>query len=489
MSWNAKNAATSCARISSLLESPDCTLLQLVKDDGFLLGLKRQMPKLMDFVINHIEEFIQIALALTENDNPALQRTCFQAVVQAQTQSQASQSFADRLIDSPQLLNFLNQFLLSDNFSKNSSAAFQRIFQFLIQASEFELLPNFPESNTLFTKLLKHTNHTAILLLLEFITEKSGEALVSAFLESNKATEVLLNKIFQSTNEAQNEKLYLLLTNIILGIGQDSSLLSPFEDSTIMGKIFQKIVTNTCPHTAARAINFWYELTAIFDNDEDLSDDPLYDAVYGMILRKIPEICEFIGSSKPFLADKFMAVELINTLVVQKNEITQPFKDMIKKLFDQVLEYPAHTIMHRCFLSLFNTLIVQDETGCLEIINEANMRQRIIAAFEQRNKIAASYWGILYNMSNKIIDHFREQTESDANWTLFCNTVIYEMKETIARTYGGFVPPMPTSEEEEEPPGDDLKFPMGNSQLAAMNSVVTMTPAKIAAEARHNDED
>lgn len=480
MSWNAASSVNSCARISNMLESEDCTLLDLIKDDSIKNALKRQIPHLFDFLIAHVDELINIALGVTQTDYPPAQKNCFSIII---TQIQA---FTNRLIDNNVLMKCLNDFIsTNETLTPAGAATFSRILQFLIQASDSKIFGIFPDSKNLFQKLLKHVQHIAITNLLDFITDCENKTLLITFLEDNSATEVLIKCI--SDDEDKNEKIFLFLTNIVASITNDSPLLSPFEETPTMNKIFQKIMTTSSPHTASKAINLWYELTTQCESEEEEAnnEDPLYESVFKLIVKKIPELCDFIGSSKPFLADKVSAVELLNVLILSKIEIEQCVKDLIGKLFNQIFEFPSHTILQRSFLTLFNTFIVHDKNSCLELIDKINMRPRIIEVFDKRYQIDVSYWGILYNISAEIIKNYPELNTKDPKWAHFAAQCICSMKEVIQNGYGGEVPEENSEESEND---DDMEFPLGNSQKSSLSSVVTKAPSKFNRDDDDGDE-
>ncbi|OHT12462.1 hypothetical protein TRFO_17600 [Tritrichomonas foetus] len=473
MTWNA--GANSCSHISQLLESGDCTLLQLIKEENIKVALKRQIPKLIDFLIEHVDQLTDIALGVIHTDFPPAQSICFSLIL---TQMH---SLTSKLIENKVLLGCLNRFISNEKpLTPSGAAAFARIVQYLIQASAVKILEIFPEREQFFARVLRHISHIAITNLLDFMTD-NGHKNMLTFLEDNKATDTLLGLI--SDDESINEKVFLFLTNIIASVEIDSPLLIPFEDTKTMETIFNKIMTTPNPHVASKALNLIYELTGQCESDEEESTntDPLYHSVFRFTVNKIPEICDFITSPKPFLVDKASAVELVNILIASNIKIDQCVIDLTETLFNQIFEFPAHTILQRSFLTLFSSILKNDKNICANLIKKANMKQRIIQAYEKRYQINASYWGILFTLSTKLIESFPNEAGSaisspaDQAWAHFAANVIVAIKDTITNEYGGELP----DENADNSDSEDLEFPLGRSQLARQASVVTKAPSKL----------
>ena len=326
--------------------------------------------------------------------------------------------------------------------------------------------------------------HIAITNLLDFMTD-NGHKIMITFLEDNHAAEILLSML--SDDETKNEKIFLFLTNIIASVEIDSPLLSPFENVQIMNNIFQRIMTTSNPHVASKALNLLYELTGQCDTEEEETNntDPLYESVFKFIVNKIPDICNFITSKKPFLADKSSAVELLNILLNSKIEIKPCVTDLLENLFNQTFELPAHTILQRSFLTLFTSILqINDKSISLNFIEKTNMKKRIMQAYEKRYTINASYWGVLYSLATKIIEKFPDD-KSDPAWINFTSNTIHSIKDIIDRNYGGEVPDENTQDSDSE----DMEFPLGKSQLAKQASIVTKHPAKLKITDEEEDFD
>ena len=429
--------------------------MDLIKDENIKMALKRQVPHLIDFLVDHIDEVADIALGVTVTDFPMAQDVCFSLIV---TQMH---SLTSLLVVNPIFLARLNEFITKqEKLTLRSAAAFSRILQFLIQTSDCAVLNRFPESECLFKKILKHMSFASITNLLVFITDAGRPTMIS-FLEDNKAIDVLLG--FVCDDPDVNEKLFLFMANIVGAVKYDSPLLSPFENSETVAYILNLALKST-PHVSSKVFNLLFEVAAQCDSEEEDPDDPLYSTVFNFLISRIQDICNFVLSDKPFLEDKASAIELINMILVMPLQVPQCVVDLCGALFDQMFEHPANTFLHKALLSVFGTIALNKEQA-LELVDKVRMRQRIAEAFKKKDEIGASYWGILYDLSMKIFAKL-DGNQVRSEWKDFVKGTLAETKEVLESEYGGPVPDDDMDIDYDEEP----VFPLGKSQLAAMSN-------------------
>ena len=446
MSWGSSSG--SCSRITSLLEQEDCNLIDIIKDENFKVALKKQVPHLLDFLVNHIGEITDLALGVTQSSFAGAQEVCFSLIV---IQMHALTS---RLVINPEFLTKLNTFISGpDELTTTSAAVFSRILQFIIQASNCAVLDRFPERESLFGKLLRHIKFSSVTDLLVFMTEDRRKGMIT-FLEDNNITDVLLQSICD--DPLVNEKIFLFMANVVSFVEFDSVLLSPFERPETMTMIFD-MAMNSCPHVSSKVFNLLFEVAAQCDSEEE---DPLYVTVFKFLLAKVPEICDFVLRDTPFLEVKTSAMELINMVVIPPSELPQCVVDLCEKLFDMVFTNPANTFLHSAFLSLFDT-ITMDPARATELVEKAQMRKKIVEAYKKKGEVFASYWGMLYTLATKISSKFDNEEQTDEEWREFVADTLEHTKEVIDRDYGGPVPGESDVGDEE-----DLEFPIGKSQSA-----------------------
>ena len=445
MNWGSSSG--SCSRISSLLEQGNCELVDIIKDDNFKVALKKQVPLLIDFLVNHISEIADLALGVTQSSFAGAQSVCFSLIV---TQMHALTS---RLVVNAEFLGKLNDFISTqDELTTTNAAVFSRILQFLIQASNCAVLDRFPEREVLFGKILKHLKFSSVTDLLVFMTEDRRKTMIT-FLEDNNVADLLLSSI--GDNPIVNEKLFLFMANVVNSVDFDSPILSPFEKPETMDMIFKMAMT-ACPHVSSQVFNLLFEAAAQCDSEED---DPLYVTVFKFLVSKVPEICQFVLSDEPFLEVKTRAMELINMVVIPPSELPQCVLDLCEALFNQMFEKPANTFLHSAFLSLFDT-ITMDPERAVSLIEKAQMRKKILETYKKREEISASYWGVLYTLATKIATKFDNEAETDDEWKAFISDTLEHTKQVIDASYGGPVP-----DENDVPDEEDSVFPMGRSQM------------------------
>lgn len=424
--------------------------MQIIGDDNIKVALKRQVPRLFDFLIEHIDEIADIALGVKRTDVASAQSTCF-SIIMAQIHS-----FTQLLVSNRVLLGRLNQYISSkDSIDAVGAAVFSRTLQFLIQFSNGAVLDKFPQRENLFAKILRHVQYSSVTNLVIFMTD-DGRKNIITFLEDNKATEVLLGMI--GDNHSINEKVFMFLANIVANVDLDSQLLSPFEVPETMEKILSIGLTCGNTHVSSRVFNLLFEVSTQCSCEEEEDTDPLYDTVFRFLISKVSDICKFIMSNKPFLSDKASAVELINMIFTSPGNIPECIISLCEFLFNQLFEKPANTFLHRSFLSVFD-VILMNGAKVSDVIKRCDMKNRLIDVYGRREDLHASYWGVLYALVCRIADKTGDQT---GEWDEFLKVTMFPIKQKLDAQYGGPLPGEQDSDSEE-----DLVFPLGKSELAA----------------------
>ena len=159
----------------------------------------------------------------------------------------------------------------------------------------------------------------------------------------------------------------------------------------------------------------------------------------------------------PFLGNKDNAIRLLRTLLLHSESIPEIVFEYCEILFEQFFEKPAHSILHHSFISIFDT-ISTDAERCLKFIKSSNIKHRILEAFEKRDQINAAYWGILFDLSNKVEELDPSKEEDD--WQKFKESTIAKTQSIIINSYGGKLPV-----DSDLTDSEDIVFPLGKSQM------------------------
>lgn len=446
----------SCTNISVMLESEACSLMDLLKESNIQTALKKRIPNLAEYLANNAGHLVDIALG-AEKTSLDVQFICFSIIV---TQVKTLTSL---LISNDNFLQHLNNFISNNkDIDENGATGFARIFKFVLNQTNGEILNRWPERTELFQRMVAHIDHIAIHYLLDDLTSDARKTVV-AFLEDSNASSVLLSNI--SNDVRKSKKLYLYLTNLISIIEIDSPLLSVFENAQKVNEIYDLALTTNNAQLSSQVFIFLDRLTEQidYDIDEETSNqelenqDPLIDSVIQLGKTKIDQICEFLKKGTPFLGNKDNAIRLLRTLLLHSESIPEIVFEYCEILFEQFFEKPAHSILHHSFISIFDT-ISTDAERCLKFIKSSNIKHRILEAFEKRDQINAAYWGILFDLSNKVEELDPSKEEDD--WQKFKESTIAKTQSIIINSYGGKLPV-----DSDLTDSEDIVFPLGKSQM------------------------
>lgn len=447
---------SSCSNISVMLESQACSLMDLLKESNIQTAIKKRIPNLAEYLAGNAGQLVDIALG-AEKTSSSIQYICFSILV---TQVK---SLTSLFLSSDIFLQHLNNFISNNkDIDENGATGFARIFKFVINQTNGEILNQWPERTKLFQNIVNHMDHIAIHYLLDDLTSDARKNIV-AFLEDCNATTVLLSNV--SNDLRKDKKLYLYLTNLISIIEIDSPLLSIFENKDKMDEIYNLALTTNDAQLSSQVFIFLDRLSEQIDYDideenanQDLENqDPLIESVIQLGKNKINQICEFLKKDTPFLGNKDNAIRLLRTLLLHSESIPEVVFEYGEILFEQFFEKPAHSILHHSFISLFDT-ISTDSERCLKFIKTLNIKNRILEAFEKRDQINAAYWGILFDLSNKVEELAPSNEEDD--WEKFKESTIAKIQSIITSNYGGNLPT-----DSDLTDSEDIVFPLGKSQM------------------------
>ena len=458
MSWNTNKAY---ANISQMLEKEDCSLIELIKDNNIKLALKKKIPNLQEFLVEHSGRLVDIALSVEKTDVNQGPAVCYSLIVNPNKQ------FTNALLANDDFLEHLNAFIsMEKEVDENGATGFARILQFLIQSTGGSVFNRWPQREELFGKLIQQMDHIAIHSIIEDITNDSRKAVI-AFLEDCHASNIILSKITQDDLK-KNRRLYLYLGNIVSGIEIDSPLLSVFEGVDVMKDMYELALKTPSTQLSSQVFNTISKIADVCDVTSQFEDengneneDPLIESVIKYGYNRLNDICDFLKSENiPFVGNKDNASRLVNILLLRTDSIPQCVFDYMKYLFDQIFEHPTHSIMHQTFSLLFDTIMTEQEQFA-DFVRDANIKYRIREIYEKRGQINAAYWGLLFQISKKI-DSLIPSKEDD-DWQNFKETTINKTETLLNAQYGGKLPSYSDSSDSEE-----VEFPLGRSQLQSL---------------------
>ena len=427
--------------LSRLIQSGSITFDELIVHEKLKEDFRRQDQILHNFLLHHAEELTNTALGFRNAGNEIAQGISFQLIL-----SQI-QSFSRKLAQTPKFLETMHDAIFQhETFEGKTGPAFSRIFQFMVQSSLAPFLSSFPEKEKLFRELVKMYKVPAIANLLVYLTDNT-DTRVTNFLEENNAIQVLIEKM--NGDEENDSVMVKFILNIIVSIEPDSPILSPLLNPSLIERFFNIGIKSNNSKLAGNSLNILIQLISRFDEDTSGVDHTLMQTTLQFVTSHIPEICEFIKSDKPFLAPKFNSTELLAAAVIMLSAIPEDIWDVLEYLWFGIFEHPAHSFLHRSFLTLFES-ILGDSPDIDTFIDRVNMHNMIIDAYAKKKETIASYWPYLYTVA----DFISNKGKCNQEWRNFIHGQFAQITDIISKDYGGECP----HEDFFESDSDDFQF-------------------------------
>lgn len=456
--------------VTKIISDPNSTLADLLRDQSLKAAIRKQIPQLIDFINQRSVELIDYALGIHQNGNSEINNAALQ-IITSQTFT-----FISKICNNPDCLHHLFEFIMNaSNLTMSQASAFSRITLFLFTAKGPTGIPlcsflDWPDGEKLMNVLFMHLDQMSINDLINYITlDSHKENLV--YFKNIGLVNVIINNILNLTQTSYDEENLLsflkYLSNIVSILDRSSDLLLPLNNLSLINIFFKIAFFASKSIISGQAFN----LICLILERSPKSDDQLEDFVfsvqiYNFIMSKLPQIASFIMSEKPFFVNKFIAIDIFESLIAEQSEIPICALDLVLDLFNLFFVYPHHTLLHSHFLSLFN--LVGNDEYFIEFEKRGNIRKTLIEKFNHREKIQASYWGHLLMIAEIIqkkealLEKSLPNPELEKKWKDFINGPFDYERKIISSTYGG-------DQKEESESSDDFGFPLGDSELSQLD--------------------
>ena len=413
--------------INQYIKSKECDIINVIRVNNIKSYLNTMEPHILKYFVDNSSELLKIALGNRVTDNIKDRQICKTILMTP------IMSFSKAVVKSQGFLDTLTSFIYSDLVNDYFSASmFSRLFQFFVQDATASFMIDIDNCAGFLTALLSHINISPLSNLFLFLSDSSDIALVTIFEQS----EIVSELVGQISDDSKGAVVLECLISIIVNSESDSHVFDIVLKQSCIEKVFQIGMSSTNKKVSSNAFNL---LLQICSNDKAYpEEESSFSSVLSIMESHIPQICNFIMSSGSFLEPKFHCVELIAGLVLSYENSPACIEDTIKYLFNQMFLKPFHSFLHRSFITLFEAFYTVAEDSN-KLIEECNMKNRIIQAFESKNETRASYWGYLYTLSNLL----SENDTDDKAWEFFYASTILNIKKHIDSGYGGPVPKNP----------------------------------------------
>ena len=426
MSWRYRK--DTFQNIADIINSPDCSLAKLAKQPNVKNAFKRQFKNLLDYLLINLQEVIDIALGDKKAENDAVTALCMYFL------TNQSPSFTAQFTNNPLFLIRLSKYLSNENLTERGLISFARIFEFLVKVSNGFVLKTFPDRKTLIPKLLSHISNFSIYSLLCEITDH-GHKVTTEYLESTNASQIIFEALGDDT--FLNGRILTLLTNIISCGLPGTPLVTYLVEDKQLNTIFS-FALNDNQKVSSQSFKLLLEVSNLCDDDLDDTEDEDSDTnrIFKYIVSKIPLICDFINSPKPFCSAKTAANDLLVSVISTCEKVPDNVYKLLDSLYPKVFEQPTRSSLHCLYLKLLSSLLDRDE----DYFVKHDLRPQIVSAFKNKNKVLASYWGHLHKITTKIIESKTQFPKECPGWDDYLNTTYQQMTKLIAQNYGGTVP-------------------------------------------------
>ena len=419
-------------RIIGITSDPDSKITDLLKDESLKTAIRRQVSDVINYLKKNVGNLVDVALGVIPAPYP-IKRTACEILKFDNNFRQLQQSFQSN----PEFFNHIISFLTSkEDFDENNGSCFTSIMESYIK-NDPQILYKFPQREMFLPALIGQIQHLCITNFVEILTCDTRKSMWN-YLENMHIERVLFNAF--GTVDYLNERILNYMRNIVCSTDMGSPVLDMFTEPACISKLFD-FGYNGTTHVSAAAFRVIYEVLGlvIYEDENEREDNILFGTIFKETAENLEALCEFAAQqNKPFLEDKFRAIELITAIMTVYPEPEQCIYDLMKVLFDEFFRYPTHTFLHESFYNLF--LKVSKGAPSLQpLVDQLQMYSKIMEGFDGKDCKLCSYIGHLYQMSNIIYKKLGEDP-SNTEWNDFYKKEIEGMKDVISVPFGGLLP-------------------------------------------------
>lgn len=372
-------------KINSLLADPNTPLPIILKVENFRGAFRKENTKLCQYILLHITEFVDYAFGLIKNNNSNLEIQS-NALYALTTQSS---NFSKQLTTNRTYLLKLMSFIKDDEPSDEYIlTTFCFIFQFMIKLTDGFIFIHLPEKDKFISRLATHIMHNSIFDFLIFLSTSQNQVVID-YITNSQAVMKLLSSIDEKSNTeisvVMNKRIFQILTNI------SKNTKTTFLPNQISRKHTIKSIISYC--IQKRCSNGFLFLSYVCD----FFRFKKISVILPQIIHSLSnDICDFItDTTLPFIHSKQSALSLLTKSINSEKKLTDKIIEMASQLWTLFFENPCHSILHNSFLNFINVAASVD----LKIIDKIKIREKIVDAYEKRDKITATYWGHLHLIS------------------------------------------------------------------------------------------
>lgn len=418
------------------VKQPDCKLTEILKDTRLNYAVRFEVPEIINYLFDHLSELIDISISESEL-SMASRGILFDLADQ----------FPLNMSESTIFHNKMNTILSNDPISRISIVVLSRVILSIGKSENYNIMSNLSENQFFFPKFCQLIGNDSVYETLMALASNDHQS-ISAFFEDLNASAVLFNLIEKSPPSSQ-DKLFLIISEIILHTDTESTLIASLADNEHASKTFDYATKDVNSNVRFGAFSLLIALCgkknqandSYSSNDNEDEGIIFNNATMEFMLDHFDNLCEYISKLTTFDASSSKAVELLLILIKSKKAAKTSPKtfESVNGLLDQFFSNPIQTKLHASCL-VFLYAICDTPVS----VKNINLKNRILNAWlitKHDNK--SSFWGYIFKFAEIVLDLGDDDSNDDNNeetdWDHFIQDyTIY--KQVINNSYGGDLP-------------------------------------------------
>ena len=404
----------------NLAKSGKLTLENIFQNKKFIV-IARQFPEtFVFFLINHVKDFISIAIGEKAN------ATLDEITISLQILIAPSKSFAEFLSQQAFIFNHICNVIFSDN-AKSIDFSFiinaVRILTFMINRSHGSILDEIEDSSKFLYNVLTMNTHFIFDDLIQEIESQNKEIILKWIIKfdlPNIIESILINPDLTPFHN----RTIIFFQYVLTILKGNPTYISKLKTKIIVDSLF-KIAFHSFNSNCLKCF-LWFLKNSYCENEEN----NLLSAI-AENLNDLFDVFTIFHNNSSFNSIHYYSL-LILSHFIQIVHFNQPIIfELASSLLNQFVNQETNSFLHISYVEYFKQISMFDKEFC-EFVNSNDLINLIPLLFSKRKEVFASYWGHLYTISEIINVRVKNRLiEAEADWLNFTRSTLVPMRTKI----------------------------------------------------------
>ena len=407
--------------IRKLMSNPSSKLSDVIRQLSFMGLWSIQDQQLVNYVVNHFGEVIDLAFQLAPNAEPALVSRAVK-IITVQTKSVRSLYF-----EKAKLGEFLLEFVTGEEaLDSRPHNVLQAYFNLLpmLAFDERQKLAPILDNDVFFITLFRRVDIFPVFVFVQRLVASPPSGAIPVLKRIDFGAILVKNLVEQPVLRLRSQ---MVLKRVLEG-SVHYGIASALTERGSLDKIVEIGVNDKGP-----AIFAFLRQVARISGTRYWSRD--WRSVQSLIAKHLVEFCQVILNDDGFNKNSESCTRLVCMIFASSGVVTPEIRSVVLHLSQRFFELPQNSFLHNCFVAALAEL-AKHRRLTDDLVKEMDLCKKIISQYKQRDAIVtACNWGQMREISH-LIDVYARRDECAQEWERVVCQENIRTERIISMTFG-----------------------------------------------------